>query len=714
MDPTDTPLVLVVDDDPAVCLLVREALEPSGVSVIEAADGRRALQEFAQHKPSIVLLDVLMPELDGFATCAELRAAAGGAHVPVLMMTGLEDVESIHQAYEIGATDFITKPINYTILTYRVRYMLRAAATAKELRDNEAQLARAQALAKLGHWEWNLESKELVCSAVVEQLFALTSRIKVDLGAALLAKAHPDDRGYIADQLKTARHHSNTVRVEFRLIDDAQNTIFVHLEATFAAQMESGAPAFSGVIQDVTERRRAEEEAHQYRNFDHVTGLPNRALMKQDLNWALDHAGRYGRTLAVLTLGLDNFARINDSIGHDAGDQILKTVALKLVKSIRRADLAAREDEDQSGPRELVARIGGDEFVIILTEIKSPEDAAIVARRIREELARPIVHDGKEIVVTTSIGISAYPHDGSTSEDLLKNAGAALNHAKKEGRNRDQFYTASINARAFEGFSMESNLRKAIADEQFELWYQPKLTTIENTIVGAEALIRWRHPDLGIISPAQFIPVAEDTGLIIDLGKWVIETACRQIQAWQRTEFANLHVAINLSAAQFTKPGLDTLIYEAMATTHIPEDALELELTESLLMENVGNAVRLLSTMQDRGLRIWIDDFGTGYSSFAYLKTLPIFGLKIDRCFINDIHKDRDNASIVKSIITLARGLRLKVVAEGAELDAHVDALRAHGCDFVQGFYFSEPLESALFEDWVRAHTAGPALAASA
>ena len=449
------------------------------------------------------------------------------------------------------------------------------------------------------------------------------------------------------------------------------------------------------------------------KNFDAVTGLPNRASITHDLAWALDLARRHERTLAVLSVDLDDFKRINDSLGHSAGDEMLKAIALKLVRCLRSTDIIVDERNRTQAGQAMVAHLGGDEFLVVLTEIKSPEDAAIVSRRIRKSLSEPLQIDGRAIVLTASIGISAFSDDGNTPEELLKNASAALNVAKQAGRDHDQFYTSTINSRAFERFAMETNMRRALDTGQFELWYQPKLDLTMHAIVGAEALVRWRDPDLGIIAPQQFIPIAEETGLIVPLGKWIFAQACRQILAWQDSDMEGLHIAVNISAAQFTAVDIHRQMVNAVEAHGISVAALELELTESLIMTNVDDTVPVLQNLHDVGFGLWIDDFGTGYSSLSYLKTLPISGLKIDQSFVRDMHQNHDDASIVASVITLAHGLGLGVVAEGAESSEHVAQLTECGCDFVQGYYFAPPMPIDSFTTWVNEHETRPVLIAA-
>ena len=710
--PQTQPKALVVDDDDALRMLVCAALEQNGMAVIEAANGRRALESCEQHQPDVVLLDVIMPKLDGFATCMALRERPGGAHVPVLMMTGLDDVESINRAFEVGATDFITKPINYAILTYRVKYMIRGATVANELRESEARLSKAQDLARLGHWEWDLQTRVIVCSALVEELFGVKNGSRLESSAPVMERVHPDDRSEIEHLIKRAFSERRALHADYRVINNGE-IVYVNQETAFTTAHDDGSACFTGVIQDVSVRHRAEQQAHELKNFDAVTGLPNRSAITRDLAWAVNLAKRHERTLAVLSVDIDDFKRINDSLGHSAGDEPLKAIAAKLVRCVRSTDFIVDERDHTPAGQSTVAHLGSDEFLILLTEIKSPEDAAIVSRRIRKSLGEPFRIDGRAVVLTASIGISAFPHDGNTPDELLKNASVVLSVAKQAGRDHDQFFTSTINARALERFAMETNMRKALDAGQFELWYQPKLDLIKHEVVGAEALVRWRDPDLGIIAPHQFIPIAEETGLIVPLGKWIFAQACRQILAWQGSDMERLHIAVNISAAQFAAGDIHHQMSNAAEAYGIPVSALQLELTESLIMTDVDDTVAVLEKLHEAGFGLWIDDFGTGYSSLSYLKTLPISGLKIDQSFVRDMHENHDDASIVTSIITLAHGLGLGVVAEGAESSEHVAQLTASGCDFVQGYYFTPPMPIDSFTTWVTEYEARPTLIAA-
>lgn len=703
MDPQqDQARVLVVDDDAASRFTCREALEQNGFLVDEAQDGVSALDLFERFKPDLILLDVMMPVLDGYSTCAKLRKLPRGQHIPVLMMTGLEDVGSINRAYEVGATDFITKPINYTLLTYRVRYMLRAKVTADELRISKERLMNAQRIAKLGHWEWDIENQHLIGSDQVHQILGRSAEEGLAGVQAILKYVHPDDRREVAKVLRRALEEHQGYSIEHRIVRPDQSIRIVHHQAEISSKAD-GPTQLTGTIQDITERKRTEQQIENLAFYDSVTGLPNRVLLRRELIKAITTANRFKRTLAVMMLDVDHFKRINDSLGHAVGDVLLRQIGARMSGCLRDADLIGhgRAIYPDSDARGTVACVGGDQFGILLNEIRSAEDAAIVARRIQESFQEAFEIEDHELFVTVSIGISAYPLDGTDGETLLKYAHAAMNHAKADGRNRYQFYTASINTRAFERLSMEANLRHALNEDQLLLHFQPKVRLSDNQVVGLEALLRWRHPTLGLVSPADFIPVAEETGLIVPIGYWIVNTVCESVNAWRAAGHLEVPVAINLSAAQFKQGDLSQNIRSIIEAKKSDPALLELELTESLLMDGVDDNVSMLQELKSIGLELSIDDFGTGYSSLSYLKRFPISTLKIDQSFIRDINNDANDAAIVGAVIAMAHSLGLKVVAEGVEYAEQLSFLKERGCDVAQGYFYSRPMASDELVEWL-------------
>ncbi|QGZ42189.1 PAS domain S-box-containing protein/diguanylate cyclase (GGDEF)-like protein [Pseudoduganella flava] len=445
---------------------------------------------------------------------------------------------------------------------------------------------------------------------------------------------------------------------------------------------------YRGTGTEITERKLTEQRIRHIAHHDALTGLPNRMLLQDRLAQAIAYANRTGRQMWVLLIDLDRFKFVNDSLGHKAGDQLLQTIAGRLRASVRETDT--------------VARLSGDEFVAILSEHPDETLSPEVVGRIMRSLAQPMTLEGKEFFVTCSIGVAAYAADGTPAQHLIEHADIAMYSAKKLGRNCWQFYQSAMNDEAQERLRIEGALRSAVERNEFVLHYQPQVDLATGRIVGMEALLRWQHPELGMVPPQRFIGLAEETGLIVPIGAWVMRTACAQAKAWQDAGLPPLRVAVNLSARQFAQPDLVASIEAVLAETGLPPACLDLELTESLFVDDVAQAVELLHQLKALGVKMSIDDFGTGYSSFSYLRTFPIDVLKIDRSFIADIASDADEAAIVVSIIALARNLKLRVIAEGVEAQGQLDFLRAHGCDEMQGYYFSRPVPAGEFEQLLK------------
>jgi diguanylate cyclase (GGDEF)-like protein/PAS domain S-box-containing protein len=689
------PLALVVDDDGFVRMVVRETLEQSGLEVCEAESGEQALELFAASRPDIVVLDVRMPGLDGFATCTKLRGSVGGSRVPILIMTGLDDAESIAHAYEQGATDFITKPLNAVILSHRVRYMLRGSHTLDALIKSEARLGLAQRIAKIGNWEWRPDTNQFTASAELCRLMGIRSQDFAGTFDAFIQLVHAEDRNRVDEALRHILSKRVPCDIDHRLImpNGADVTVNLQAEVVFDDQMK--ALSIVGTAQDITDRKQSEREIHRLAYFDSLTGLPNRVLFKDRIEQALLHARRYRTTLATLFLDLDRFKVINDTLGHNIGDLLLKSVADRLAESVRYSDSVSRavgKEENHS-----LARLGGDEFTVLLTNLRDVQDAGTVARRIVESLAQSFSIEGREIFVTVSVGIAIFPVDGDSVDALLKNADSAMYHAKEEGRNNFQFYSNSLNAAANERLILEGELRHAIEREEFEVYYQPQVDLRTNGIIGVEAVVRWQHPQRGLLAPAEFLPAATDTGLIRAIDEWVLRTACRQNQDWQELGLLPVRMAINVSHSLFHGNSLLSVVEEALRQTGLTPACLELELTESIAMRNVDASIAMLTTLKAMGVQLSIDDFGTGYSSLSYLQRLPINTVKIDQSFIRGILTQACPLPIVRAIIAMAHSLKLFVLAEGVAQEAQRRLLLEHGCDQAQGYLFGRPMPAEEF-----------------
>jgi diguanylate cyclase (GGDEF)-like protein/PAS domain S-box-containing protein len=697
MRPSDAhalqPLALVVDDDPTSRLIAVRSLLRAGLRAIEAEGGQACLDAFERERPDVVLLDVIMPDLDGYETCRRLRATAAGRHIPVLMLTGLDDTDSIDRAYDAGATDFVSKPINWTIVGRRVRYMLRAAEAFGSLVENQSLLSHAQRIARLGSWSWDRRSELGRWSEEVYRILGLDRGVAAPSVGNFLARVHPDDVAVVRNELEALLQGQRVAEVQHRVVRPDGTVRHVRLRSDPRLDERGDVVGALGTIQDVTETKEAEERMRHLAYFDGLTELPNRHFFLENVAKSLDLARRHGRAVGVLSMDLDQFKRINDTLGHSTGDRLLQLVARRLAEGLRRHDAIAIPE----GSADL-ARLGGDEFCVVLMEMGHYHDAAKVAHRILELLSAPFEIEGNELFVTTSIGIALFPLDGDDAETLIRNADAAMYHAKSQGRNNYQFYGRAMNARALEKLAMESQLRKAIERNEFELHFQPKLDLRSNRISGAEALIRWRHPELGLVPPMDFIPLAEESGLIVPIGEWVLQAACRQNKAWQDKGLAPIPIAVNIASPHFRHSGFLPMVARVLGESRLPPQCLEVEVTESMLMDDMDATLATLHRLKDMGLRLSIDDFGTGYSSLAYLKRFPLDALKVDRSFVKDTPGAPDDTAITSAIVAMAHSLKLETVAEGVETQAQLEFLKSLRCEYAQGYLISRPLTADALE----------------
>jgi diguanylate cyclase (GGDEF)-like protein/PAS domain S-box-containing protein len=573
-----------------------------------------------------------------------------------------------------------------------IRDLTRARRQETELRQSRARLLEAQRMAQLGNWDLDLTNNTLAWSDEIYRIFEIDPAKFGASYEAFLGAIHPDDRERVNRAYTESVKNKTPYDIEHRLLMKDGRVKHVH-ERGETFYDDAGKPLRSvGTVQDITERKRTEEQLNYLAYYDTLTGLPNRALLLERLRQAAADADRVHRLVAVMFLDLDRFKYINDTLGHHVGDGLLKSVAGRLRDCVR--------------PGDTIARLGGDELAVVLANVAHVDDVARVARKLIDSFARPFQVEGHELFTTASIGITLYPFDERDAEGLLKNADTAMYHAKERGRNTFQYFTAELNARAERRLRIETALRTALERNELSLHYQPQVDLKSGRIVGMEALARWTHPALGNVPPTEFIPVAEETGLILPIGEWVLRQACRQIKAWHESGFHKLQIAVNLSGKQLRQKDFPERVREILRETKLESRYLDLELTESLLMVDTEETAGITHALRALGVSFSVDDFGTGYSSLAYLKRFPIDVLKIDRSFVRDIATDPNDVAIVKTVIAMAHTLGMRVIAEGVETFDQLEFLRHQGCDGTQGYYCSAPLSaeefSELLVDWKR------------
>ncbi|BCA80706.1 EAL domain-containing protein [Desulfuromonas sp. AOP6] len=795
-----TPLVLIVDDERLMRTMLRDTLEAAGFGVVEASNGREAMERARQIHPDLIVLDVIMPDMDGFEVCSQLRKINEIRHLPILMVTASEEREVAERAYAAGATDFIPKPINAAHLRHHVRYMLRASLNVEELRQKEQRLAHAQRLARLGNWEWERGEDRLRLSEEARRILAVADDAVSLTLAAYLEHIHPREREAIRRGLDQLWQNGPPLDLDFRLLRPDGTERFVHGQADRIVDAGGDAVRLVGTIQDISERKRIEEkltlagkvfhssgdmilitdmqgwvvdvndtfcrltgfrrekivgwplgdllsgqhdsefyrhiwqtvtdkgfwqgevwsrrqdgesfpalvsvnaarsdgeenghyvfsatdlsrlreterQLHYLSHFDPLTDLPNRLLFLDRLQQSLVGENSHQGQVAVLFIDLDDFKEINDTLGSQTGDRVLQEVARKIKECIRASDT--------------VARPGSDEFAVILREVVPGGDAASVAQKLVDSLSTPFAFVGREFYVTLSIGIALSDIDGTDPEELIQKAETAMVCAKEQGKNRYIFFSEAMNQQVQERLAMKTSLRRSLERDQFLLHYQPKFNSVTREFTGLEALARWQHPDRGLIAPAHFITLAEETGLIVPLGEMTLRKACRQNRQWQERGYHPFPVAVNLSAQQFGEQDLVDTVCRALRDTGLSPQCLELEITESVILQDTERAIDILRKLKNMGIRIALDDFGTGFSSLDYLRRFPLDVLKIDHTFVRGVVSSEQDAAIVRAIIAMAHSMRLKVVAEGVETEEQRVFLREQGCDEVQGYLVALPV----------------------
>ena len=698
------PKVLLVDDDEVNLLLTSIALRERGFHITEATSGEQAMRTLTEWLPDVVVLDALMPGLDGFETCRQLRHLPGFESLPVLMLTGLDDDASITRAYEAGATDFFVKSTQWSLLAGRLRYLLRSARTRQELERNKARLARAQDLARMGSFDWKRGDGGPKFSAEGLRVFGRGPDEQLPFRTLLRMLPEDELNGLLTVLHEVIKHSSVLARdVTVTLLDGRRRIVHVEAEPEFAEH--GNLIGYTGIVQDVTDRRVAEDKIKHLANFDGLTGLPNRRQLIWRTERALEHARRLGHQVALLLIDLDRFKVINDTLGHSAGDELLMEVSRRLRSCVRHSDQGRESSLEAMGSRshrtlEAVGRLGGDEFVALLPEVADERDAERVAKRILDLMREPIFVGGQECFVTASVGIALYPRDGATMADVLRNADVAMYAVKSGGRNSATLYSPMLAGKGREKLELETDLHKALERDELVLHYQPKIDVRSARMIGAEALMRWRRGGQ-LVPPGDFIPLAEETGLINPFSEWAIREAARQARLWQESFGFAESIAVNLPSRLFERTDLVEHIHNAVNAFGVPHHSIQLEITETGLMKELQSVIPALHRLNEIGVEISIDDFGTGYSSLAYLTTLPISELKIDRSFVRDLGLTPASKAIVMAIISLARALGLRVVAEGVESLRQMEALHKEGCWLMQGYLFSRPQPAEDIEAWL-------------
>ncbi|MCG5515533.1 MULTISPECIES: bifunctional diguanylate cyclase/phosphodiesterase [unclassified Ectothiorhodospira] len=671
--------ILLADDDVTALMLMTAALEAADFTAINAQDGERTLALFAQTPCEMVLLDVDMPGMDGFETCKRLRQLAGD-ELPIVMVTGLDDTESIARAFEAGATDFISKPIHWNLIGHRIKYLWRAHLTRLDL--HRANARNAAILSALPDTLLRLADDGTVLDRLAghnDQAHPRTGSRLQDTLPEAISQAYMDaitearSAGQIQDIEYSLQQVDGPVRYfETRLvIIDHQETLCL--------------------IRDITQRKEADQEIHRLAYYDTLTGLANRQHLMDRLEGEIRRARSSCTQLGVLFLDLDGFKQINDTLGHAIGDVLLQHASQRLRLGVRPTDTVSRPMIQHPGIS--LARLGGDEFTVIIPDMNHPEDALIAAQRIQELMRQPFFIAEREMVITASIGIAIFPDDGEDADTLLKHADTAMYHAKYLGRNNTQFYSPTLTQEAMRRLNMESDLRRALNSQEFFLVYQPQVDLQTGHIRSVEALIRWVHPQHGLIPPAEFIPLAEDNGLIISIGDWVLRTACRDAARWHAAGFS-LEMAVNLSPVQFRNGTLTRKVRDILEETGLDARFLELEITETTLMDESATTLQTLCELQELGVKFSLDDFGTGYSSMSYLRRLPLHNLKVDRSFVSGLPHDAGSLAIIRAIVSLSESMGFTVTAEGVENLEQVKILIQQSCHTLQGYYFSKPVPS--------------------
>jgi len=679
--------ILVVDDEVPNCELMVRRLLRKGFEAYPALDGDSALDWIENNPVDTVLLDIDMPGMSGMKLLQILREKFDLAQLPIIMVTGKTSSEDVVKALNMGANDYITKPIDFAILLARVQTQLSRKHAEQALRISEERYALAALGSNDGLWDWNFITNKIHYSLRWKTMLGYEEQEIADTPDEWLKRIHPDDiarvRSDIAAHLKKLTPHFEG---EYRLKHKDGNYHWM-LGRGISVHGENGNPfRMAGSQTDITRGK----------VVDVLTGLPNRVLFMDRLTRSFERTKRRdNKSFALIFLDLDSFKLINDSMGHLVGDQVLVMIASRLDSTVRSYDTISRH-----GRNHTIARLGGDEFTILLEDITSTRDAVRVVERIMSRLSEPFVINNQELFLTASIGIAQYNSSYNTPEEILRDSDTAMYSAKSLGKGRYEIFDSTMRANTVARLQLESDLRRAIERKEFQVYYQAIVDLLTERILGFEALIRWNHSKKGMIPPNEFIPVAEETGMTVEIGQWVLETVCQQARIWQ-TRFPSenpLSVNINISASHFLQSDLVQFCRKILDETQLSCSSLTLEVTESAMMPDPEAAINLMHQLKSLGIKLAMDDFGTGYSSLSYLHQFPLDSLKIDRSFVSRMMEDDE---IVRTIITMGKNLGLKVIAEGVEKAEQAEKLLQLGCRYAQGFHFSVPVDASAATDLI-------------
>ena len=665
--------ILVVDDERMNRAMLTALLKRNNYDVAEADNAHQALAKVLEEPIDLMLLDLVMPGMDGIELLNELRPIKTATELPVIMVTANDDSKQVVKAFRNGANDYVTKPIDVDITLARIHTQLRLLRAQEALRESEKRYAIAARGTNDGLWDWKLAAQEVYYSPRWKEMLGIDENQVITSPEDWLSRIHSEDRPRAEAELEAhLKGETRHFEVELRMRHENGNYRWMLCRGLAVRDDGNDASRMAGSLTDITEGKVA----------DALTGLPNRVLFLDRLQRCVDQFRRSATRFAVLYLDLDNFKLVNDSLGHDIGDDLLISVARRLEESVRSCDA-------------IVARMGGDEFTVLIENVGRPDAPVRVAKRINDAISAPFsLRGGREVFATISIGISCPSEEDICAEDLLREADTAMYDAKSRGKSTYQVFDPSMQQKVTARLELEGELRRALERSEFDLHYQSIVELKTARVVAFEALIRWRHPQRGPVSPGEFIPIAEETGLIVPIGQWVLREACRQMAKWNaRCDNVDpLSVSVNVSSKQFSEGDLVDEVRSALTETGLAPANLKLEVTESAIMDNPTAGAEMLAAIRDLGVTIAIDDFGTGFSSLASLHCLPLDILKVDRSFVNKMLQSHENRGIVRTILTLADNFNFDVIAEGVETDDERQVLISMGCPFGQGFYFSRPL----------------------